>query len=576
MEGRIIWISGPAVRARIRGGIKMHSLAAVGREGLLGEVVAIDGDTATIQVYEDTTGLEVGEEVVFTGRFLSVELGPGLLGRIFDGLQRPLHALREMGGDFIRRGIHKEAIERDKGWDFHPLVSRGEEVGEGDVVGIVDEGEGREHRIMVPKGVRGKVKEVRKGLVGATEPCLILEDGREVKMVQEWPIRIPRPYKRRLPPTRLFITGQRVIDTFFPVSEGGVAIIPGGFGTGKTVTEQTLAKYSMADIIVYVGCGERGNEMSEFLREFPRLKDPKTGRSLLSRTIVVVNTSNMPVAAREASIYTGITMAEYYRDMGYSVALFADSTSRWAEALREMSSRMEEMPGEEGYPSYLASRLGSFYERAGRVVTLGSKEREGAVTVVGAVSPPGGDFSEPVTQASLRIGGTLWALDTDLAYRRHFPAINWLRSYSQYIPSLRDWYRENVKEDWAEKRERGLYLLQKEEELKEVVMLIGPDALQDRDRLTLEAGRLIRDGFLRQNAFSDVDAFCPLKKQYLMLDAFLRFYDEAMALIEREVPVERIIESPLMERLLRLSESSTEEVEALLEDLPQEIRGMER
>ncbi len=576
-EGRIVWVSGPAVKASITASTRMHSVAMVGEDGLLGEVIEIEGGLATIQVYEDTIGLKPGEKVVFTAMPLTVELGPGLLGNIFDGIERPLKALRCATGDFVRRGSHIGSRLGERGWEFNPVTKRGDIVKEGDIIGVVKEDCGREHRIMLPIGNGGKVVDVRKGSIPIDEPVITLEGGIEINMLHRWPIRKPRPYLKKLPPSTPFITGQRVIDTFFHVAEGGTAVIPGGFGTGKTVTEQTLAKYGMADIIIYIGCGERGNEMSELLREFPHLKDPETGMPLLSRTIFIVNTSNMPVAAREASIYTGITIAEYFRDMGYHVALFADSTSRWAEALREISSRMEELPGEEGYPSYLASRLGEFYERSGRVMALGSPEREGSVTIVGAVSPPGGDFSEPVTQVSLRFGGAFWALDTDLAYRRHFPSINWMRSYTLYTEQLSEWFSANISEDWHALRDEALLLLHRVDELQEIVRLIGPDALQDRDRVTLETGRILTEGFLKQNAFNEQDAFCPPSKQYWMLKAIISFYHKALDALKKGLPIEKIIESKVIEGLIRMFEIPDREIEgsvkAILEGIDKVIGG---
>lgn len=571
IKGKIFWVSGPAVKASGLTGVKMHTIVYVGETELLGEIVEIEGDQATIQVYEDTIGLKADEEVIATGKPLAVELGPGLLGKVFDGIQRPLDDMRNDGGDFIKKGIHLNALDRRKKWGFKAAVSKGEEVHEGDIIGVVSEGEDFEHRVMVPKGTSGIIEKIEEGLLTLDEPVVILDNSKEIKMYHEWPVRIGRPYKEKLPPSTPFITGQRVIDTFFHIAKGGTAIIPGGFGTGKTVTEQTLAKYAEADIIVYVGCGERGNEMSELLNEFSSLTDPKTGKLLMSRTIIIANTSNMPVAAREASIYTGITIAEYFRDMGYHVAMFADSTSRWAEALREMSSRMEEMPGEEGYPPYMALKMGSFYERAGSVITIGSKEREGAVTIVGAVSPPGGDFSEPVTQASLRYGGALWSLDTALAYGRHFPAINWIKSYTLFTNQLKEWYLTNISHDWVELRENALSLLSKEDELKEIVQLIGYDALQDKDRLVLETGRLMREGFLRQNAFSSVDAFCTLKKQFLLLKTIMMFYDVSREALDNGKFIDEILKEPVVEKILRLRETPETEIDSETSNIQQEI-----
>ncbi|HHF59179.1 MAG TPA: V-type ATP synthase subunit A, partial [Thermoplasmatales archaeon] len=480
IEGKIVRVSGPVVEARGMKGAKMYDVVRVGDENLIGEIIRLNQDMATIQVYEETTGLKPGEKVVSTGNPLSAELGPGLITSIFDGIQRPLVQIKESVGDFITRGVDVPALDRKKKWDFKPLVKKGDKVTSGDVIGEVRETSLVTHRIMIPPGIEGKIRDI------VDEGKYIVEDiiakvetkegQKEIKLMHRWPVRKGRPYRKKLDPTAPLITGQRVVDTFFPIAKGGTAAIPGGFGTGKTVMLHQLAKWSDADIIVYIGCGERGNEMTDVLREFPELKDPKSGEPLMNRTILIANTSNMPVAARDASVYTGITLAEYYRDMGYDVALMADSTSRWAEAMREISGRLEEMPGEEGYPAYLASRLAEFYERAGRVITLGSGEREGSVSVVGAVSPPGGDFSEPVAQNTLRIVKVFWALDSDLADRRHFPAINWLRSYSLYVDSVREHW-EQIGKGWADLRTKAMTLLQKEAELQEIVKLVGPDAL---------------------------------------------------------------------------------------------------
>ena len=479
---------------------------------------------------------------------------PGLLASVFDGVQRPLEAIRQEQGDWIGRGVVVPALPRTKRWPFVPAVKPGASVSGGDVIGVIAETPRIEHRVLVPPGVSGSVAEIREGSFQVTETIARLDNGTALTLIQKWPVRTPRPFRERLSPTLPFITGQRIFDLLFPVAAGGTAIVPGGFGTGKTVVEQTLAKYAQADIIVYVGCGERGNEMTEVLADFPGLVDPSSGRPLMERTVLVINTSNMPVAAREASIYTGITIAEYYRDMGYRVALMADSTSRWAEALREISSRLEEMPGEEGYPTYLATRLANFYERGGRVACLGSGDRQGSITVVSAISPPGGDFSEPVTQCSMRVAGALWALDSDLAHRRHFPAINWKSSYSLYMAQLADYYRRMVAPDWTDLRRQMMALLQQEEDLQEIVQLVGVDALQDPQRVTLELGRIFRDDFLRQHAFSEVDAACPLDKQYWMLKVIFAYQALCQDLLKKGRPVEEILNLPVREDLGRMKE----------------------
>ncbi len=537
-KGEILRVAGPVVTATGMHA-RMYDLVEVGEEGLMGEVIGIEGERAIIQVYEDTSGVRPGEKVVNTGRPLSVELGPGLLGRIYDGVQRPLPVLREMMGDFIRRGVSAPALDRKKKWKFIPSVKAGEKVSGGGILGEVQEAEHVVHRVLVPPNVSGRIKEIYEGEFTVEEPIGYFEDGKEIKMMHTWPVRFPRPAKERFMPDVPLLTGQRVLDTFFPVAKGGTAGIPGPFGSGKTVTQQQLAKWSDADIVVYIGCGERGNEMTEVLEEFPKLEDPRTGAPLMERTVLIANTSNMPVAAREASIYTGITIAEYYRDMGYDVSLMADSTSRWAEALREISSRLEEMPGEEGYPAYLAAKLSEFYERAGRVRTLCDKE--GSVTIIGAVSPPGGDFSEPVTQNTLRIVKVFWALDAKLAHRRHFPSINWLNSYSLYVDTLRRWYEEKVAPDWGRMREEAMRILQEEAELQEIVQLVGSDALPEEQRLLLEVARMIREYFLQQNAYHEVDTYTPLEKQYEMLKSILKFYEYASRALQSRVPLEDIL-----------------------------------
>ncbi|MDI6831526.1 MAG: V-type ATP synthase subunit A [Actinomycetota bacterium] len=565
--GSIAKVSGPVVSAEGMSGAKMYDITRVGELGLIGEVVRLDGDIAIVQVYEDTSGLRVGEKVECTEEPLQLELGPGLLSSIYDGIQRRLTDIAENYGDFVVRGVSTDALPRDRKWGFQPMVEAGDEVQEGDVVGEVQETTHIVHRIMVPPGMSGRVAEVREGEFTVDQTVVVLESGAEIKLYQTWPARVPRPVKKKENPTVPFITGTRILDTFFPIAQGGYSIIPGGFGTGKTVTETTLAKWADADIVIYIGCGERGNEITEVLAEFPSLIDPKTGVPLMQRTILVANTSNMPVAAREASIYTGITLAEYYRDMGYNVALMADSTSRWGEALREVSGRLEEMPGEEGYPAYLATRLADFYERCGRAVCLGSDERMGSITAIGAVSPPGGDFSEPMTQNSLRITGAFWALDTSLAYRRHFPAISWIKSYTLYLDQIQDWYTKNVAEDWRTLRDKAMSLLQKEVELQEIVQLVGPDALPDFAKAVLETTRMLREDFLQQFAFSDTDAFCSLRKAYLMLKVILTYYDCLEEVLVQGVPLRQATEHPIKNEIARMKEIPSEEAEEKISDL---------
>jgi V/A-type H+/Na+-transporting ATPase subunit A len=553
-EGSIRRITGPVVIADGMRGTRMYDVVKVGAEELNAEIIRLEGDRAVIQVYEDTSGLRVGERVVPTGTPLSVDLGPGLLSSIYDGIQRPLSLLAERSGSYISRGISVPGIDRARRWEFTPAVKAGDRVAEGDILGTVPEFH-LVHKVLVPHRVSGTVAEVRAGQFTIEEPVCTLEDGTKIPMLQRWPVRIGRPVAKKLDPTVPLVTGQRVFDLLFPVAKGGTAMIPGGFGTGKTVSEQTLAKWSDTQIVVYIGCGERGNEMTDVLAEFPHLTDPRTGLPLMERTVLIANTSNMPVAAREASIYTGLTMAEYYRDMGYDVSLMADSTSRWGEALREVSGRLEEMPGEEGYPAYLATRLAAFYERAGRVVTLGSSgDRIGSVTIVGAVSPPGGDFSEPITQNTLRIAGTFWALDTALAYRRHFPAVNWIRSYSLYLDSIRGWFTEQGIPGWKEARDQAMYLLQKEVELQEIVQLVGPDALPESEKAILEVTRMIREDFLQQSAYHEVDSFCSLEKQFLMLQAILRFHEKAAEAMGKGVALEKILKLPVKARIGRMKE----------------------
>lgn len=572
IAGQIIRIAGPAVIAKGMTGTRMYDIVRVGKERLVGEIIRLEGDTAFIQVYEDTSGLYIGEPVESTNLPLTLELGPGLLFGVFDGIQRPLKDIRAQKGDFIERGATAPALDREKRWAFTPTVKTGDEVGPGDVLGEVQEF-GLTHRIMVlTDAARSKVTEIKSGEFTVTDVIGRLDDGRELRLMQNWPVRFARPLAQRVDPREPLVTGQRIIDVLFPVAMGGTASIPGPFGSGKTVMQQTLAKWADADVIIYVGCGERGNEMTHVLDEFPELEDPRTGRPLMERTIIIANTSNMPVAAREASVYTGITMAEYWRDQGYKVALMADSTSRWAEAMREISSRLEEMPAEEGYPPYLSSRLAAFYERAGRVVCLGTPERRGSITVVGAVSPPGGDLSEPVTQATLRITGTFWSLDASLAHRRHFPAIHWLRSYSLYSSLFGQWYEDNLPEDFQALRDRALALLQQEAELQEIVQLVGPDALQDDQRLVIEAGKMLREDFLQQSSFSDVDAYSPFAKSYGMLKAIITFYDEASAALKRGMLMDDILNLPEIEQVARLKDVAKDawdrHIEEFLKRLP--------
>lgn len=575
ITGLIARISGPVIIARQMKGSKMYDVVLVGDDELRGEIIRLDGELAIIQVYEDTTGLTVGERVVNTEQPLTVELGPGLISSIYDGVQRPLPDLLEKSGNFIARGISAPGLSRNRKWNFTPLVKTGERVSGGDVIGTVKEYYFT-HRILVPPKISGIVSDIRAGEYLVTDTVCILDGKVNLTMKQDWPVRIPRPYTRKLDPELPLITGQRVFDCIFPVTKGGTAMIPGGFGTGKTVSEQTLAKWSDTQIVVYIGCGERGNEMTDVLAEFPELVDPRTKLPLIQRTVLIANTSNMPVAAREASIYTGITIAEYFRDMGYDVALMADSTSRWGEALREVSGRLEEMPGEEGYPAYLATRLSAFYERAGRVVTLGKGDHIGSVTIVGAVSPPGGDFSEPITQNTLRVVGTFWALDTNLAYRRHFPSVNWIKSYSLYLDAITIWYSENVSKDWKELRERTMYLLQKEVELQEIVQLVGPDALPESEKAILEVTRMIREDFLQQSAYSDTDSFCPLEKQYWMLKAIMTFYDRISDAMTRGIGLKQVTDLPYKAGIGRLKEiSDIGKIRDLIQEMESGIAAIE-
>lgn len=553
-KGIIKKVAGPLVIAENMKDANMFDVVKVSDEHLIGEIIEMHGDKASIQVYEETSGLGPGAPVESTKEPLSVELGPGLIGSIFDGIQRPLDDIMKASGNNLKRGVEAPALKRDKKWEFVPRVKVGDEVEPGDIIGTVAETELVKHRIMVPNGVFGVVESIEAGSYAVDEAVATIKTekgARELTLMQKWPVRVGRPYKKKMSPNMPLITGQRVIDTLFPIAKGGVAAVPGPFGSGKTVVQHQLAKWADADIVVYIGCGERGNEMTDVLNEFPELIDPKTGQSLMKRTVLIANTSDMPVAAREASIYTGITIAEYFRDMGYSVALMADSTSRWAEALREMSGRLQEMPGEEGYPAYLGSRLAQFYERAGRVMSLGKTPREGALSVIGAVSPPGGDISEPVAQATLRIVKVFWGLDSSLAYKRHFPAINWLNSYSLYVDTLSDWFNCNVDSEFMRLRTRMMRLLQEEAELEEIVKLVGMDALSAQDRLKLEVARSIREDFLHQNAFHEEDAYTTIDKQCLMIRLILEFYDLARQVLENGAQIELLLSLPVRERIGR-------------------------
>ena len=563
--GKISKIAGPLVVATGMREANMFDVVRVSDSKLIGEIIEMHGDRASIQVYEETSGLGTGEPVESTGEPLSVELGPGLIEGIFDGIQRPLEKIRELVGNSLVRGVEVPALDREKKWHFVPKVKAGDKVVGGDILGTVQETEIVEHRIMVKPGVVGTVKSIAEGDYTVTEQIGSIEiaNGEElpVTLMQKWPVRRGRPFEKKLAPNVPLVTGQRVVDTLFPIAKGGVAAIPGPFGSGKTVTQHQLAKWAEADIVVYIGCGERGNEMTDVLNEFPELIDPHTGKSLMERTVLIANTSDMPVAAREASIYTGITIAEYFRDMGYSVALMADSTSRWAEALREMSGRLEEMPGEEGYPAYLGSRLAQFYERAGRVISLGSDGREGALSVIGAVSPPGGDISEPVSQATLRIVKVFWGLDSALAYKRHFPAINWLTSYSLYADSLGSWFNENVSDEWTTLRARLMALLSDEASLDEIVKLVGMDALSPTDRLKMETARSIREDFLHQLAFHEVDTYSSLRKQYLMMKLVLHFYDGSLDALKKGADIEKLVSIPSRESVGRFKYVPEKDIE---------------
>lgn len=573
-------VAGPLVVAEGMKQCNMFDVVRVGAERLIGEIIEMHSDRASIQIYEETSGLGPGAPVESTGEPLRVELGPGLIGSIFDGIQRPLDSIMERSGNNLKRGVEVPSLKRDKKWNFIPTASAGDAVAPGDVIGFVKETEIVNHKIMVPMGISGKIKSINKGEYAVDAAIAVVATGagdREIRLFQKWPVRVGRPYKEKLPPVMPLVTGQRVIDTLFPIAKGGVAAVPGPFGSGKTVVQHQLAKWADADIIVYIGCGERGNEMTDVLNEFPELIDPKTGRSLMERTVLIANTSDMPVAAREASIYTGITIAEYFRDMGYSVALMADSTSRWAEALREMSGRLQEMPGEEGYPAYLGSRLAQFYERAGRVISLGKDGREGTLSVIGAVSPPGGDISEPVSQATLRIVKVFWGLDSSLAYKRHFPAINWLNSYSLYVDTVADWFSKNVDQNFHALRAEMMKILSEEASLDEIVRLVGMDALSPKDRLKLETARSIREDFLHQNAFHEVDTFTELDKQYLMVKLIFDFHNAANELLCKNVQIDEILAMPVREKIGRFKyikhENIAEEFEKISVQLAKEAEA---
>lgn len=577
-KGRVIKVSGPLVIAEGMEEASIYDLVKVGEKRLIGEIIEMRGDNASIQVYEETTGLGPGAPVISTGEPLSVELGPGLIESMFDGIQRPLKAISEKAGSYLTKGIEVPSLDRERKWHFFPSAKPGDKVKPGYILGNVEETEVVNHKIMIPYGIEGEVINIFEGdfTVEDVVAEINTKDGiKEVKLMQKWPVRKGRPYSKKLNPEAPLVTGQRIIDTFFPVAKGGAAAVPGPFGSGKTVVQHQLAKWGDAEIVVYIGCGERGNEMTDVLNEFPELKDPKTGESLMKRTVLIANTSNMPVAAREACIYTGITIAEYFRDMGYSVALMADSTSRWAEALREMSGRLEEMPGDEGYPAYLGSRLADFYERAGKVICLGENEREGAITAIGAVSPPGGDLSEPVTQATLRIVKVFWGLDAQLAYRRHFPAINWLNSYSLYLESIGRWMNENISDKWVNLRTRAMVLLQEEANLEEIVRLVGIDALSETDRLKLEVAKSIREDYLMQNAFHDVDTYSSLKKQYKMLKLVLAFQDDAERALRSGVYLDKITSMlEMRDKIARakfIPEDNIDKIDEIRKELKEEI-----
>ncbi|MBO4941761.1 MAG: V-type ATP synthase subunit A [Clostridia bacterium] len=575
--GKIKKVAGPLVIAENMRDANMFDVVRVSNQRLIGEIIEIHGDLASVQVYEETSGLGPGEPVESTGSPLSVELGPGLIGGIFDGIQRPLETIMEVSGNNLQRGVEVMSLDREKKWNFVPVKAVGDNVKGGDIIGTVQETDVVTQKIMVPNGVDGKIVSINEGSFTVTETVAEIEkaDGtrENVSLMQKWPVRKERPYKKKLPPEMPLVTGQRVIDTLFPIAKGGVASVPGPFGSGKTVVQHQLAKWAEADIVVYIGCGERGNEMTDVLNEFPELIDPKTGKSLMERTVLIANTSDMPVAAREASIYTGITIAEYFRDMGYSVALMADSTSRWAEALREMSGRLEEMPGEEGYPAYLGSRLAQFYERAGRIIATGSEDREGSLSVIGAVSPPGGDISEPVAQATLRIVKVFWGLDSSLAYKRHFPAINWLTSYSLYVDTMAKWFNDASGGDWTELRTRIMKILQNEAELEEIVKLVGMDALSAPDRLVLETARSVREDYLHQDAFHEVDTYTSVEKQYLMMKLILKFYDQSADALSKGADIESLVNMEVRERIGRYKYTPLDKVNDEYNNISTELKN---
>lgn len=580
-SGKIIKVSGPLVVASGMEDANVYDVVEVSKDRLIGEVIEMRGDKASIQVYEETTGIGPGDEVYTTGAPLSVELGPGMIEQMFDGIQRPLVGLRDEAGDFLKRGVIVNSLNREKKWEFKKVANVGDNVQTGDILGTVEETSVVTHKIMVPNGIKGKVKDIKEGSFTVEETIAVIETEKgdeNLTMLQKWPVRKGRPFKKKIDPKEPLVTGQRVIDTFFPITKGGTAAIPGPFGSGKTVVQHQLAKWADAQIVVYVGCGERGNEMTDVLMEFPELMDPTTGESIMKRTVLIANTSNMPVAAREASIYTGITISEYFRDMGYSVAMMADSTSRWAEALREMSGRLEEMPGDEGYPAYLGSRIAEFYERAGRVIVNASEEREGALSVIGAVSPPGGDISEPVTQNTLRIVKIFWKLDYDLSYQRHFPAINWIDSYSLYQAKIDKYLDEKVDRRFSKLRKRAMALLQEETTLLEVVRLVGRDTLSDEDQVKLDTTKSIREDFLQQNAFHDVDTFCPLEKQFKMLDTILYFYDKCQEALENGVYFSEIEKLDVKENIARMKYLPNDDlgkIDAIKDKIDSELKELE-
>ena len=580
-SGKIIKVSGPLVVASGMEDANVYDVVEVSKDRLIGEVIEMRGDKASIQVYEETTGIGPGDEVYTTGAPLSVELGPGMIEQMFDGIQRPLVGLRDEAGDFLKRGVIVNPLNREKKWEFKKVANVGDNVQTGDILGTVEETSVVTHKIMVPNGIKGKLKDIKEGSFTVEDTIAVIETEKgdeNLTMIQKWPVRKGRPYKKKIDPKEPLVTGQRVIDTFFPITKGGTAAIPGPFGSGKTVVQHQLAKWADAQIVVYVGCGERGNEMTDVLMEFPELMDPATGESIMKRTVLIANTSNMPVAAREASIYTGITISEYFRDMGYSVAMMADSTSRWAEALREMSGRLEEMPGDEGYPAYLGSRIAEFYERAGRVIVNASEEREGALSVIGAVSPPGGDISEPVTQNTLRIVKIFWKLDYDLSYQRHFPAINWIDSYSLYQAKIDAYLDEKVDRRFSKLRKRAMALLQEETTLLEVVRLVGRDTLSDEDQVKLDTTKSIREDFLQQNAFHDVDTFCPLEKQFKMLDTILYFYDKCQEALEKGAYFSEIEKLDVKENIARMKYLPNDDlgkIDAIKDKIDSELKELE-